>query len=143
MSMQHAERYLFTSLDSTFGEASVQPYLPFVLADQNQTVTASGLLDTGAMINVLPYRIGIELGAIWEHQTTAVKLTGNLAQVEARALVVTAIVGKFEPVKLAFAWTQTEAVPLLLGQVNFFLEFDVCFYRSQKAFDICPKAVST
>jgi len=27
----------------------------------------------------------------------------------------------------------------LLGQINFFLEFDVCFFRSQKTFEIHPK----
>jgi hypothetical protein len=28
----------------------------------------------------------------------------------------------------------------LLGRMNFFLEFDVCFYRSQLAFEIRPKS---
>ncbi len=98
-----------------------------------------GLLDTGAMINVLPYRLGLELGAVWAQQTASLQLTGNLAQFEARVLAVSATVGAFAPVQLAFAWTQAENVPLLLGQVNFFMEFDVCFYRSQLAFDISPK----
>ncbi|WP_244913187.1 hypothetical protein [Phormidesmis priestleyi] len=41
---------------------------------------------------------------------------------------VQAIVGEFEPLQLVFAWTQATNVPLILGQVNFFMEFDVCFY---------------
>ena len=41
--------------------------------------------------------------------------------------------------RLAFAWTRSDEVPLLLGQVNFFMEFDVCFYRSRYAFDLRPK----
>ena len=41
----------------------------------------------------------------------------------------------------AFAWTQAAEVPLLLGQVNFFMEFDVCFFRAQAAFEIKPKIV--
>ena len=28
---------------------------------------------------------------------------------------------------------------MILGQVNFFMEFDVCFFRSQAAFEINPK----
>jgi hypothetical protein len=32
-------------------------------------------------------------------------------------------------------------VPLILGQVNFFMEFDICFYRSQLQFEISPKSV--
>ena len=141
--MRKAERYPFTATDSTFGEAGLQPYLPIALIYQDRSVKVSGLLDTGAMVNVLPYRIGIELGAVWEQQTTVLRLTGNLAQLEARALLVSAAVGKFEPVKLAFAWTQATDVPLLLGQINFFMEFDVCFYRSRLTFEIRPKAVSS
>jgi hypothetical protein len=41
-----------------------------------------------------------------------------------------------------FAWTQATTVPLILGQVNFFMEFDVCFYRSRLQFAISPKAVT-
>jgi hypothetical protein len=76
----------------------------------------------------------------WEEQAIAVQLTGNLAQYEARALLISAEVGRFPPVPLAFAWTRAEAIPLILGQVNFFMEFDVCFYRSQLAFEVRPKA---
>ena len=66
-------------------------------------------------------------------------MTGNLANLEARAIIMTATVSKFYPVKLAFAWTQVKNVPLILGQMNFFFEFDVCFYGFQAVFDITPK----
>lgn len=94
------------------------------------------------MVNVLPYGVGIDLGAVWDQQTTALRLTGNLARFEARALVVSANVGAFAPVQLVFAWTQAPDVPVLLGQVNFFMEFDVCFSRSRLAFEIRPKGGS-
>jgi hypothetical protein len=95
------------------------------------------------MVNVLPYQVGVDLGAVWEQQTTPLRLTGNLARYEARVLVVLAVVGRFEPVQLVFAWTQATNVPLLLGQVNFFMEFDVCFYRFQLSFEVRPKQVSS
>jgi hypothetical protein len=82
---------------------------------------------------------GVELGYKWDRQTTALSLTGNLAQYEARVVLARAIVGQFEPVQLVFAWTQATKVPLILGQVNFFIEFDVCFYRSQLEFAVSPK----
>ena len=47
---------------------------------------------------------------------------------------------RFPPVRLAFAWTLEENVPLILWQVNFFLEFDVCFSRSQGTFEIRTKS---
>ncbi|AUS99142.1 hypothetical protein CLI64_01310 [Nostoc sp. CENA543] len=138
--MRNAERYPFVSSDATSGEASFRPHLPLSLIYQQKTVETLGLLDTGASVNVLPYPVGIELGYEWERQTTALSLTGNLAQYEARVVLVQAIVGRFEAVKLVFAWTQATNLPLILGQVNFFMEFDVCFYRSQLQFDIKPKS---
>jgi hypothetical protein len=109
-------------------------------AELQSSVTVSGLLDTGASVKVLPYSVGIELGYVWERQTTVLSLAGNLAQYEARVVLVQAFVGQFEPVQLVFAWTQAANVPLILGQVNFFMEFDVCFYRAQLQFEISPKS---
>jgi len=53
--------------------------------------------------------------------------------------ITTGKVASFPAVELAFAWTQAATVPLILGQINFFLEFDVCFFRSQSAFEVQPK----
>ena len=140
--MHNSERYPFIPADSILGEASLRPYLPLTLTYQGRSVTTSGLLDTGSMVNVLPYQAGVDLGAVWEQQTTPLQLTGNLARNEARALIVSTVIGRFEPVQLVFAWTQATNVPLLLGQVNFFMEFDVCFYRSRLSFEIRPKQAS-
>ena len=141
--MRNAERYSFTVANSTLGEAGLQPYLPLTLTYQDHSLTVPGLLDTGAMVNVLPYQVGVDLGAVWEQHPTALRLTGNLAQFEARGLLVSAVVGQFAPIRLAFAWTKATNVPVLLGQINFFMEFDVCFYRSQLAFELRPKEGST
>ena len=70
MTMPNAHRYPFIAADSALGEASFRPYLPLTLAYQGQTAVTAGLLDTGAAVNVLPFRIGVELGAIWQQQTT-------------------------------------------------------------------------
>ena len=137
--MPQAEQYPFVAMSPALGAASLLPYLPIILTLRGQSVSAMGLLDTAAAVNVLPYDLGQQLGAVWDQQTTAVQLTGNLAQQEARVLVVSGTVGRFAPVRLAFAWTRSNAVPLLLGQVNFFMEFDVCLFRSQSLFEVKPK----
>jgi aspartyl protease len=137
--MSQAEQYPFVTMDPTLGAASLLPYLPVMLTFRQRSVSVMGLLDSAATVNVLPSDVGRQLGAVWEEQTTAVQLTGNLAQQEARVLVVSATVGKFAPVRLAFAWTQSNAVPVLLGQVNFFMEFDVCLFRSRSLFEVKPK----
>ena len=113
--MHNSERYPFTAVDPALGEAGLQPHLPITLTYQDRSVTISGLLDTGAMVNVLPYQVGVDLGAVWEQQTTQLRLTGNLAQLEARGLLVSAVVGQFPPVRLAFAWTRATNIPVLLG----------------------------
>ena len=50
-----------------------------------------------------------------------------------------ASVGNFAPVYLAFAWTRNELVPNILGQKNFFEEFDVCFYGSKRFVEVRPR----
>jgi hypothetical protein len=46
-----------------------------------------------------------------------------------------------QPIRFPFTSVNPEAmgIPLLLGQVNFFIEFDICFHRSQLNFEINPK----
>ena len=124
--------------------SSLMPHLPMTLIMGNESVEVIGLLDSGAAINVMPYQTGLALGAVWEEQTTIVPLTGSLGQFESRALMVMASHPKItsnERVRLVFAWTQAENVPLIFGQMNFFLEFDVCFYRSQGVFDVRLKGI--
>jgi hypothetical protein len=137
--MLNSQRFPFLESRDVFGDVDVVPILPLTLSYKNSVVNVSGLLDTGASINVLPYSVGIQLGAEWEELTTSVQLAGNLAPVEAKGLVVSAQVGNFTPVRLVFAWSLTDNVPLLLGRMNFFWEFNVCFYRSQMVFELSPK----
>ncbi|ERT05652.1 hypothetical protein M595_4394 [Lyngbya aestuarii BL J] len=82
----------------------------------------------------------IKIVPFWEDQQFSVNLAGNLASAEAKGLLVLATVGEFNPVQLAFAWTRLNNIPILLGRTNFFSEFDVCFYGSQLAFEVCPKS---
>lgn len=132
-------RFAFTEIDPDLGTLSTLPYLPLILTYRDQSINVSGLLDAGSSVNVLPYEMGLRLGAVWERQRLSVPLGGNLARFEARALVLTVNVERFSSVELAFAWTQDKNAPLILGQMNFFLAFDVCFYRAESAFEISPK----
>jgi len=122
---------------------SLMPPLPMVLSLGDRSVEVNGLLDTGAAVNVLPYRVGLALGVVWEDQTVPVSLVGSLGQFEARALIV---IGSHPQntgnsgVQLVFAWTQAENAPVIFGQMNFFIEFDVCFYCSQSVFEVNAKA---
>ncbi|WP_107667297.1 hypothetical protein [Cyanothece sp. BG0011] len=118
------------------GETALIPYLPLRLINNDVSLNTGGLLDTGASVNVLPYEIGIELGLNWDEHTTDVILTGNLAKFQAKGLLLSAQIQGFNSVTLALAWTQAQNIPFLLGRVNFFQTFDVCFYGSQCMFEL-------
>lgn len=93
--MVNPQRFSFTEGYDTFGVPDALPKLPLTLTYRSSSVEVSGLLDTGASVNVLPYSIGVQLGAIWEEQTISVTLAGNLVPVEARGLLVSAQIGSF------------------------------------------------
>ena len=79
------------------------------------------------------------LGLEWQNLKQLSGLSGNLGQYESRAVALTAQVTPFDPIRLMFAWTRAENIPLILGQVNFFLEYDVCFFRARAIFEVSPK----
>jgi hypothetical protein len=125
-----------STIEFPFSDDEALPTVPITLSYAGFSISANALLDTGSTVNLLPYDTGLQLGAIWEEQTIRLPLTGNLARVEARGLFVHVQIGNLEPVRLAFAWTQASQVPLILGQTNFFREFDVCFQRSRRTIEI-------
>ncbi|MDB9489472.1 hypothetical protein PN478_02895 [Dolichospermum circinale CS-534/05] len=125
-----------STVECPFNDDEALPTIPIILSYANSSISANALLDTGYTVNVLPYDIGLQLGAIWDNQTVRLPLAGNLAKVEARGLFVQVQIGNLEPVRLAFTWVEAAYVPLILGQTNFFREFDVCFERSQSTIKI-------
>ena len=72
------KRFNFAEKFNSAGETSLVPYLALNLSSQDAYISTSGLLDTGASVNVLPYEIGIELGLNWNDHNTSVTLAGNL-----------------------------------------------------------------
>ncbi|WP_334773319.1 hypothetical protein [Nostoc sp.] len=116
------------------------PRIPLSLCLGDRTVEALGLVDSGATVNVLPYEIGIELGGVWDDSRAIIQLAGNLSNLPAMPFLANVEISDFAPVELVFAWVRRANVPLIFGQTNFFLEFDVCFYRSKLEFEIEPKS---
>lgn len=116
------------------------PYVPIAFVRAGVTLTELGLLDTGATVNVLPWNVGLTLGLDWNALKVPVPLAGNLEAFEARAVLLETQVATLAPARLAFAWTRAEGIPILLGQTNFFLEFDVCFHRARSYFEVRPRA---
>ena len=136
--MNNRQQFNYSSLRNLRGELALRPILPILLRNNSRQIETTGLLDTGADVNALPYDIGLELGATWEHQRELFHLSGNLAKHEARGIVLSAQIPGYALVRLAFAWTTSVDIPVILGQVNFFMSYDVCFYRARNLIEVFP-----
>ena len=134
--MSVIEQFPYCDRNQASEGLDLMPDLPILLRHQSNSLSGMGLVDSGASISVLPYSLGVQLGLDWNAQKAQVILGGTLAHVSARGIVVEATVGQLSPVRLALAWAQSDQVPFLLGQFNFFQEFDVCFFRARKVFEI-------
>jgi hypothetical protein len=129
-------RFAYSTTGPAEGGMHGMPRVPLVLRNGNETVEVAGLVDSGAAVNVLPYHIGIRLGALWDDRVTNIQLTGNLGNEPAIPLVALAEIKGLPPVKLGFAWVKTDKCPVILGQMNFFKEFDISFYDSRLEFEV-------
>ncbi len=132
-------RYSYSKTHPNQTELDSLPRLPLKLILNNTSIEVFGLVDSGATINVLPFSIGQQLGATWDSQKAIIRLAGNMANSLAQPIVVKAEVGKFLPVNLAFAWVSHDNVSVILGQTNFFNEFEICFFRNSFEYDVKPK----
>ncbi len=119
---------------------SKMPYLELTLSYGDHSLKVKGVVDSGAEINILPYDIGHELGAIWEQQPKSLSITQGFESIESRSLVVHAthpqLTNEIGPVPMLFAWARSKQIQLIFGQTNFLMEFNVCFYRSQNFFEV-------
>lgn len=117
------------------------PLVNIQLSNNSKSVVATALVDSGAALNILPFDIGVELGLEWEKQTYPLDLGGVLQDSQAYATLLEAKVAELHTVQLAFAWINKSSaeIRLLLGQVNFFQEFNVHFYGNEQFFEVEAK----
>ncbi len=134
-------RFKYSTTSPTQNEFDSLPRVPLSLSRADRRIDAVGLVDSGATVNVLPYELGILLGGVWDDRRAIIQLAGNLSNQPAMPFAATAEIVDFAPTELVFAWSRSLNAPLILGQTNFFLEFDVCFYRSQSEFEVNPKSL--
>lgn len=66
--MADKRQFPYSAIQSNRGEVVLRPLLPVSLIYGGNSRQITGLLDTGADVNVLPYHLGLELGAIWSEQ---------------------------------------------------------------------------
>ena len=76
------------------------PRIPLTLSRDGHNLSAIGLVDSGATVNVLPFELGLRLGASWQDAEATLPLAGNLAAQRAIPLAAFVRVVNFAPVHL-------------------------------------------
>ncbi len=111
------------------GMLTPMPLLDFDLSYHENSIHVTALVDSGAMISILPFELGEQLGFSWDEQCVDIQLGGILQGAKASAVILQAHIDRLPPVRLVFAWTARtdRPVPLVLGQINFFKQFRVDF----------------
>ena len=117
------------------------PVVDITLFHAGHEISVQAVVDSGAMVSVLPYEPGIELGFIWEEQTIPVTLGGTCQGIPAFGVLVRGELAGLPPVVLAFAWTRKTCheIRTLLGYTNFFQQFTVVLSAYDNRFEIIPK----
>jgi hypothetical protein len=133
-------QFRYSTTDPSQNETDSLPRVPVTLRKNGKSIDAVGLVDSGATVNVLPYEVGLQLGETWDERRSSIRLAGGFGSHPAIPLVCDATIFCLPSAKLAFAWVKTSQVPLILGETNFFMEFDVHFYRSRLVFEIDRKS---
>ena len=129
----------YSITNASQNEFDLLPRLPLILMKDDRQIEYLGLVDSGATVNVLPYEVDLELGATWDDRKAIIPPAGNLGRQLTMPFSTIAQISDFPPIELLFAWVNRPNTPLILGQTDFFLEFDVCFYRSKQEFEVKPK----
>lgn len=131
-------RFQYSITSPKQDQDDAMPRVPVTLHLSNRQIQAIALVDSGATINVLPFELGQQLGAVWDDAKALLPLGGILGS-DGISLNIETQVGDYPPVELSFAWVQNDRVPLILGQYDFFENFRVCFERYNLEFEITPK----
>lgn len=100
-------RFRYSVLNALQPEWESQPRVPLFLFTKEGSCETLGLVDSGAMMNILPYQVGLMLGAVWDDLQATVRLGGVVTRQNGIPLTVMGKVGNLPPVKLVFAWVKT------------------------------------
>lgn len=85
---------------------------------------------------MLPYQLGLDLGADWDTRGDIEGLQGIGGGVEAKKFVADLYVEVWPSIRQIFAWARNDEIPVILGQIDFFQKVNVCFHRSRNFFEV-------
>jgi hypothetical protein len=131
-------RFPFVPFGSGGPVSDLTPLLPIRLERDRTSLDVVALVDSDAAVSVLPWSVGLRFGIDWDSLSIPCLVGGGAGSVPGKILAVYSTVAPFPTIMLAFSWVQTDAMPIILGQTNFFLNFDVFFARARGYFEIQP-----
>jgi len=102
-----------------------RPFLPVTIRYGQAEIQTMALLDSGADINVLPYQLGLELGADWDTPSVIEDLQGLGGGVEAKRIVADLHVESWPSTRQILAWARDDGIAELLDQWSLFEMLDV------------------
>ncbi len=132
-------KFPYSVLTGSQSFAESMPRIPISLASDSNRIDVVALVDSGAMVNVLPFQTGLALGFVWDDSRANLHLGGMLNQHPAMTVTALAFIADFTPSTLSFAWTNASLSTVILGQVNFFMEHEVIFRRWLREFEVNPR----
>jgi hypothetical protein len=116
------------------------PLVNISLYHAGHEMSTIALVDSGAMVSVLPYDLGLELGFKWEEQTIPLELTGA-TKGPAYGVLVRGELAGLSPVALVFAWSHrsSDEIRTVLGNLNFFQHYKATFEAYANTFELTPR----
>ena len=100
-----------------------RPFLPVRIRYRQLEIQTMALLDSGSDINVLPYKLGLDLGADWDSREDIEGLEGIGGGLIAKRFVADLYIETWPSIRQIFAWARDDDIPVILGQVDFFQNY--------------------
>ncbi len=115
------------------------PLLKVRLSHKNQSIKVNALVDSGANASIfhssLAEALGLDLSSGLKQEFFGISGHGITAYFH---LVKLQIVGSLDELELAVAFTESDGVGALLGQADFFQNYQIKFERYKEQMEIKP-----
>lgn len=134
--MNNAAQFPYVGRGGTGPVSDLTPLLPIRLDRNTVSLDVVALVDSGAAVSVLPWSVGARFGVDWDALSISCPVGGSAGGVPGKILVLHGTVAPFPTVPPVFSWVKSDSIPIILGQTNFFLNFNVFFARARGFFEI-------
>ncbi len=105
-----------------------------LVSSTTQKKDLSALVDSASTTSVIPYTLGRELGLEWDE--SIFPEIQPIRGFKTLGVMLGTVFQDFGLIELGFSWVQSDTFPLILGQIDFFQHFRICFDAEGKFFTV-------